>query len=176
MQEQVRKILRRVLNDDDFLNEVLNDPETALRGYDLTDEERSILVNPRRDLIELMRLGGGNAVPGIVVNFLDLVTIALDVDLTQFITTLDIDLFLIITFFPNPRAQISLVDQTAEGEQLRAMRRDQVTSLSAAVRNARAGAERLQRLQELLEVVSGARELAGRSKDQGVGGGGSQKS
>lgn len=63
MQEQVREILRRVLNDDDFLNEMLNDPESALRGYDLTDEERAILVNPQRDLIELMRLGGGGLTP-----------------------------------------------------------------------------------------------------------------
>ncbi len=176
MQEQVREILRRVLNDDDFLNEMLNDPESALRGYDLTDEERAILVNPQRDLIELMRLGGGAVPASVVINFLDLVTIALKVDLTHFITTLDIDLFLIITFFPHAAAQIPVGDQAAEGEELRAMLREQVTSFSAAVRDARAGAERLERIKELLEVASGARALVRRSPDQGAAEGGSHES
>ena len=149
MQAQVREVLRRVLVDDDYLNEMLNDPERALRDYDLTDEERSILASPERDLLQLMRIGGEGSPQGL---FLVLI-ILLELDLTEFITSFHVDVTLDFDFgFSDP-----------DVEARRAVHQEQLASLASAVGAARAGADRLERIQELLEVVSGATELARRS-------------
>lgn len=146
MEAQVREVLRRVLVDDDFLNEMLGDPEQALREYDLTDEERSILGSRQRDLIELMRIGGAGR---------DLPT--LDVTL---VIDLGLDPFLFITFDLN-------IDLTsADVVRRQALYRDKVASLAMSVLAMRAGADRLERIQDMLQVISGATELARRSPRQ----------
>jgi hypothetical protein len=154
MEAQVREVLRRVLEDDDFLNKMLIDPEQALRDYDLTGEERSVLTNPQRDLVDLMRIGGES---NIVIHPFDLTNISLEIDLSHFITTLDIDLIILL----------DLTTPVQEVEELQAARREQAASLASAVRTARAGTERMERIQELLEVVGGATELARRSASPG---------
>lgn len=45
--EEVRRVLRRAQTDDEFYLSLRRDPETALSGYDLTDEERAAVI--RRD-------------------------------------------------------------------------------------------------------------------------------
>lgn len=45
--EDVRRVLRRAQTDDEFYLSLRRDPETALSGYDLTDEERAAVI--RRD-------------------------------------------------------------------------------------------------------------------------------
>jgi hypothetical protein len=140
MEAQVREVLRRVLVDDDFLHEMLSNPEQALQDYDLTDEERSILVNPERDLLELMRIGGDNF-PTIAA----LIIIFIELDLTEFITSFHITV---------------VVD--SEFERRQTLARDKITSLATSVLAMRAGADRLERIHEMLQVVSGATELAAR--------------
>jgi hypothetical protein len=157
MEAQVREVLRRVLEDDEFLNEMLTNPERALRDYDLTSEERSVLTNTQRDLVDLMRIGGESH---IVIHPFDLTNITLEIDLTHFITTLDLDLIILL----------DLTGPAPEVEELQEARREQAASLAAAVRTARAGAERMERIQELLEVVGGATELARRSSPASPGG------
>ena len=145
MQAQVREVLRRVLVDDDFLDEMLRDPEQALREYDLTDEERSILVNRERDLLELMRIGGEGTQAAILF-----IIIYIELDLTEFITSLHIT--------------VDLIDPDVERRQ--ALARDKIASLATSVLAMRAGADRLERIQGMLQVVSGATELARRSPDE----------
>jgi hypothetical protein len=138
MEAQVREVLRRVLVDDDFLHEMLSNPEQALRDYDLTDEERSILVNPERDLQELMRIGGDNF-PTIAA----LIIIFIELDLTEFITSFHVTV---------------VID--GEFERRQTLARDKITSLATSVLAMKAGADRLERIHEMLQVVSGATELA----------------
>jgi hypothetical protein len=149
MEAQVREVLRRVLVDDEFLDEMLSDPEQALREYDLTDEERSILGSRERDLLELMRISGeGRQFTFLFLNFI----ITLEIDLTEFITTLHIDL------------NIDLTEPDVQRRQ--AFYRDKIDSLATSVLAMRSGADRLERIQEMLREVSGATELARRSRGQ----------
>jgi hypothetical protein len=147
MEAQVREVLRRVLVDDEFLDEMLRDPGQALRQYDLTDEERSILASRERDLIELMRIGG----EGNQASFLFII-IYIEIDLTEFITTLHLDLTIDLT--------------EAEVERRQTLYRDKLDSLARSVLAMRAGADRLERIQQMLQEVSGATKLAGRSPRQ----------
>jgi hypothetical protein len=143
MQAHVQQILRRALTDDDFLDQMRTEPEAALRDYELTDDERSVLQRPDRDLLELMRIGGaGNRVEFL---FLDL-DISLVIDLTEFITTLHLD--------------ITIDLATAEAEQRQLQNRERVAKLAASVQSMRAGADRLERIHEMLQTLSGAAELA----------------
>jgi hypothetical protein len=149
MQTQVREVLRRVLVDDAFLDDMLGNPDQALREYDLTDEERSILTSRDRDLLELMRIGGeGTALQFLFLDF----DITLVIDLTEFITSLHIDI------------TIDLSDPEVVRRQQQS--RDKIASLAESVVAMRAGADRLERIQEMLQVISGATELARRSPGQ----------
>jgi hypothetical protein len=149
MEAQVREVLRRVLVDDEFLDEMLSDPEQALREYDLTDEERSVLGSRERDVLELMRISG----EGRQFTFLFLI-INLQIDwLFQFI-----DLGPPITVVN--REMPDLASRAASY-------RDKIDSLATAVLRMRSGADRLERIQEMLQVLSGATELAWRSPGQG---------
>jgi hypothetical protein len=151
MQQDVRQVLRRALVDDDFLDLMRADPGAALRDYDLTDEERSVLEGPDRDLLELMRIGGGgNRVEFL---FLDL-DITLVIDLTEFITTLSLD--------------ITIDLATVEMERQLSRNRERVARLAESVRSMRAGADRLERIQEMLQTLSGATELARPPRGDGV--------
>ena len=148
MKADVQQVLRRVLVDDDFLDAMLSDPNRALQGYDLSDEERVILESRNRDLIELMRIGGeGNQFQFL---FLDL-DITLVIDLTEFITTLHLD--------------ITIDLAAAELERRQAMSRERIASLAKSVQSMRAGADRLERIQEMLQAMSGATELVRRAQD-----------
>lgn len=150
MQAQVREVLRRVLVDDAFLDDMLRDPDQALREYDLTDEERTILVRPDRDLLELMRIGGESQQLQFLFLNLD---VTLVIDLTEFITTFNIDVTIDLT---DPE----VVRRRQELSQ------ERIASLANSVIAMRAGADRLERIQEMLQVMSGATELASRSSDQ----------
>jgi hypothetical protein len=143
MKEDVQKVLRRVLVDDDFLDQMLTSPGQALQEYDLTDEERAVLESRDRDLVELMRLGGeGNQ---FTLLFLD---ITLVIDLTEFITTLHLD--------------ITIDLATAQAQRRQEQNRQRIEALAQSVRSMRAGADRLERIQEMLQTMSGATELAAR--------------
>jgi hypothetical protein len=143
MQQHVQQVLHRVLVDDDFLDQMRSDPEAALEGYDLSDDERSVLQSRNRDLLELMRIGGvGNRVTFL---FLDL-DITLVIDLTEFITTLHLDITIDLT--------------TVEAEERQRLGRERIGKLAESVRSMRAGADRLERIQEMLQTLSGATELA----------------
>jgi len=149
MEAQVRDVLRRVLVDDEFLDQMLSNPEQALSEYDLTDEERSILGSHQRDLLELMRIGGeGREFTFLFLNFI----ITLELDLTEFITTLHLD--------------ITLDFEDPEVQRRQAMSQEKIASLATSIRAMRAGADRLERIQEMLQVASGATELARRSSGQ----------
>jgi hypothetical protein len=148
VETQAREVLTRVLVDDDFLDEMLRDPDQALREYDLTDEERSILANPERDLLTLMRIAG----EGRGFTFLFLI-IMIELDLTEFITSLNVDI---------------VIEQTREAQRQQELRQDKIDALARSVSAMRAGADRLERIHELLQVVSGAAELARRSPRQGA--------
>jgi hypothetical protein len=52
----VNDILNRSLLDERFLQAIQADPDGALTGYDLTDEERSALLS--RDLTKVAKLAG----------------------------------------------------------------------------------------------------------------------
>ncbi len=54
--ENVRAVLFRILTDSDFYNLMLVNPEEALKGYDLTNDERRILAASGKDLYKT--LGG----------------------------------------------------------------------------------------------------------------------
>lgn len=143
MQQHVQQVLHRVLMDDDFLDQMRSDPEAALKDYDLTEDERSVLQSRERDLLELMRIGGvGNRVTFL---FLDL-DITLVIDLTEFITTLHLDITIDLT--------------TVEAEERQRLGRERIARLADSVRSMRAGADRLERIQEMLQTLSGATELA----------------
>lgn len=142
MKEDVQKVLRRVLVDDDFLDEMLNDPTRALQEYDLTDDERSVLESKNRDLIELMRIGGEGSQFQFL--FLDL-DITLVIDLTEFITTLHLD--------------ITIDLAAAEVHRRQELNHQRIEGLAKSVRSMRAGADRLERIQEMLQAMSGATEL-----------------
>jgi hypothetical protein len=139
MEAQVREVLSRVLVDDDFLNEMLRDPEQALRDYDLSDEERSVLGSHERDLLELMRISGGST----QIPLLDV-----DVDLS-------LDPFLFIDI---------IIDLTVpELSQRQTLYREKIASLAASALAMRARADRLEQIQQMLQIVSGAKELVSRS-------------
>ena len=146
MQAQVREVLNRVLTDDAFLDQMLTNPEQALRPYDLTDEERSILAGPHRDLLDLMRIGTGRAPVSNIDLTLDF-TLDLDLDLTL---DLDLDLSLDLT--------IDLDLTTLPQRQ--AVRKEQIAALARTIAAARSRTERLEQIQHMLQVVSGATELA----------------
>jgi hypothetical protein len=145
MEAQVREVLSRVLTDDAFLDQMLTNPEQALRPYDLTDEERSILASPNRDLLELVRIGGGRA-PGFNIDVTVIIDITLDLSLDL---TLDLEL--------------------PEAARRQAVQNNQIASLATTVLAARSGADRLERIQQMLQVVSGATTLARRSSGQSRG-------
>jgi hypothetical protein len=151
MEAQVREVLRRVLVDDAFLDQMLSDPEQALRDYDLSDEERSILTSRERDLLELMRIGG----EGRDFHFLSLFfDITLVIDLTEFITTLHLDI------------TIDLSDPEVQKRQ--ELNREKLAAFAESIAQMRAGADRLEQIQEMLQFISGATELARRSaQDKG---------
>jgi hypothetical protein len=54
--ENVRAVLFRTLTDSDFHNLMLINPDEALKGYDLTNDERRILTAPDKNLYKI--LGG----------------------------------------------------------------------------------------------------------------------
>jgi hypothetical protein len=140
VEAQVREILSRVLVDDDVLDEMRRDPHQALREYDLTDDERSVLTSSERDLIALMRIAG----EGSGFTFLYLV-IMIELDLTEFITTIHLDI---------------VIEQTREAQRQQELRQDKIDALARSVLSMRSGADRLERIHEMLQVVSGATELA----------------
>ena len=144
MQAQVREVLNRVLTDDAFLDQMLTNPEQALRPYDLTEEERSILASPHRDLLELMRIGTGRTAVSNIDFLLDL-TLDLELDLT-------IDLTLDLDF-----ADVSV---------RQAVRKEQIAALARTVAAARSRTERLEQIQQMLQAVSGATTLARGSSGQ----------
>jgi hypothetical protein len=144
MQAQVREVLNRVLTDDAFLDQMLTNPEQALRPYDLTEEERSILASPHRDLLELMRIGTGRTAVSNIDFLLDL-TLDLELDLTLDLT-LDLDF-----------ADVSV---------RQAVRKEQIAALARTVTAARSRTERLEQIQQMLQVVSGATTLARGSSGQ----------
>ena len=146
MQQDVQRVLSRALVDDQFLNQMKTDPGAALREFDLTDDERAVLTSPDRDLIELMRLGGSSTQPGINID----ITVIIDL-------TIDLSLDLTLDFS----------DVTLEAQLGR--QRAQIDALADAALKARAGADRLESLQRLLESVSGATRLA--APDTAEGGG-----
>jgi hypothetical protein len=152
MQAQVREVLNRVLTDDAFLDQMLTNPEQALRPYDLTEEERSILASPHRDLLELMRIGTGRTAVSNIDFLLDL-TLDLDLDLTL---DLELDLTIDLT--------IDLDLATVAGRQ--AVRKEQIAALARTVAAARSRTERLEQIQQMLQVVSGATTLARGSSGQ----------
>ena len=43
--EEVKKIITKMVEDENFEKEVLNNPEETLSGFDLTDNERSKLAS-----------------------------------------------------------------------------------------------------------------------------------
>jgi hypothetical protein len=147
METQVREVLRRVLVDDDFLDEMLSDPDRALRDYDLTDEERSVLANRNRDVLDLMRLSGEGAEGRLLI-----ITLELDLTLWPFLF-INVDITLDFT-------------ESGVAARERRVNQQRVASLAASVRAARAGADRLERIQEMLEVLSGATELTSRSSSE----------
>jgi hypothetical protein len=148
MKEDVQKILRRVLVDDDFLDEMMSNPRQALQEYDLSEDERSVLERPDRDLIELMRIGGeGNQFHFLFLN------INLVIDLTEFITTFHLDLTIDLA--------------AAEIERRQELNRERIANLANSVKSMRAGADRIERIQEMLEAMSGATELVRREPGQG---------
>jgi hypothetical protein len=144
MENQVRQVLSRVLTDDDFLDQMLTDPAKALEAYDLTDEERSILTSRDRDLMELVRISGR-------------VADQFNVDVTVIISII-LDLSLDLTL------DLTLPEVVARRE---AVQQSQIAGLGATVLAARAGADRLERIQEMLQSVSGATMLARRSGSSG---------
>jgi hypothetical protein len=144
MENHVQQILSRVLTDDDFLDQMLTNPEQALDSYDLTDEERSILTGRERDLMELVRISGRGAEQ-------------FNVDVTVIISII-LDLSLDLTL------DLTLPELVARRE---AMQKTQIAGLAATVLATRAGAERLERIQEMLQAVSGATVLARRSRPSG---------
>jgi hypothetical protein len=152
MKDDVQKVLQRVLVDDEFLDEMLSNPQRALQEYDLSDEERSVLESRDRDLIELMRIGGEGNQSAFLFLFLD---ITLVIDLTEFITTLHLD--------------ITIDLAAAEVERRQELNRERIANLAESVRSMRAGADRLERIQEMLQALSGATELARRSPGQSTG-------
>lgn len=149
MQEAVQQVLRRSLTDEQFLDAMLRNPHQALQDYDLTDEERTILEGPDRDLIELMRIAG----EGRPFRFLFLnLNITLDLDLTEFITTLHLD--------------ITIDLAAAELERQQEQTRARIAKMAQSVQSMRAGADRLERIQEMLQTLSGATELVRRAPQQ----------
>jgi hypothetical protein len=42
-EEAINEVIRRALVDDEFRSQLFSDPEAALSGYDLTEEERASL-------------------------------------------------------------------------------------------------------------------------------------
>jgi len=154
MEQDVQQVLHRVLVDDDFLDRMRTDPTSALKDYDLTDDERSVLENRNRDLLELMRIGGaGNRVTFL---FLDL-DITLVIDLTEFITTLSLD--------------ITIDLATVEAERRQRQGRERIAKLATSIQSMRAGADRLERIQQMLQTLSGATELARSAPGEQSGGG-----
>ncbi len=152
MQAQVREVLNRVLTDDAFLDQMLTNPEQALRPYDLTEQERSILASPHRDLLELMRIGTGRTAVSNIDFLLDL-TLDLDLDLT-----LDLDLDLTL--------DLDLDLDFADVSVRQAVRNEQIAALARTVAAARSRTERLEQIQQMLQVVSGATALARGSSGQ----------
>ena len=146
MQQDVQRVLSRALVDDQFLNQMKTDPAAALRDFDLTDNERAVLTNPDRDLIELMRLGGSSTQPGFNID----ITVIIDL-------TIDLSLDLTLDF-----SDVTLEAQLGK-------QRAQIDALADAALKARSGADRLESLQRLLESVSGATRLAARETGQGGG-------
>ena len=146
MQQDVQRVLSRALVDDEFLNQMQTDPGAALREFDLTDNERAVLTNPNRDLIELMRIGGSSTQPGFNID----ITVIIDL-------TIDLSLDLTLDF----------TDVTLEAQL--GKQRAQIDALAEAALQARSGADRLDSLQRLLESVSGATRLAAREGGKGGG-------
>jgi hypothetical protein len=146
MQQDVQRVLSRALVDDEFLNQMQTDPGAALREFDLTDNERAVLTNPNRDLIELMRIGGSSTQPGFNID----ITVIIDL-------TIDLSLDLTLDF----------TDVTLEAQL--GKQRAQIDALAEAALQARSGADRLDSLQRLLENVSGATRLAAREGGKGGG-------
>jgi hypothetical protein len=148
VEAQVREVLRRSLSDEEFLDEMLTDPEHALAEFELTDEERSILQSRDRDLLELMRIGG----EGRQASFL-FINISVELDLTEFITSFHVT----VVVEELARRQASSSDASPS------LTEADIAALAASVRAMRAGADRLERLHEMLQVVSGATQLVSRS-------------
>jgi hypothetical protein len=147
VETQVREVLRRALSDEDFLDEMLTDPEHALAEFELTDEERSILQSRDRDLLELMRIGG----EGRQASFL-FINISVELDLTEFITSFHVTVVV-----------EELARRQASSDASQPLTEADIAALAASVRAMRAGADRIERLHEMLQVVSGATQLVSRS-------------
>jgi hypothetical protein len=61
--ENVRAILFKTLTDSDFYNLMLTNAGEALKGYDLTDDERRVLTVPDKNLYKML----GGAPPSLIV-------------------------------------------------------------------------------------------------------------
>jgi hypothetical protein len=148
VEAQVREVLRRVLVDEEFLDQMLTDPERALGEFDLSEEERIILRSRERDLIDLMRIGG----EGRQGSFL-FINISVELDLTEFITSFHVTVVI---------EEVARRQSLPEGAH-HSLSQEDIAGLAASVRAMRAGADRLEKIHEMLQVVSGATELARRS-------------
>ncbi len=68
--EHLEAIVRRAINDSAFRELLTSDPDSALSGYDLSEEERELLANPQgADFNELLlnlepRVSKGGGPPG----------------------------------------------------------------------------------------------------------------
>ena len=49
--QELRKVLLRVALDGEFYNLMLVDPDKALQGYNLTDDEKKVLSKPNMELL-----------------------------------------------------------------------------------------------------------------------------
>jgi hypothetical protein len=52
-----RNVLLRALFDADFHAQLIADPERAIQGYDLTDQERAALIHPSTELYRFIQPG-----------------------------------------------------------------------------------------------------------------------
>ena len=56
--EPMRSLLLRVILDDNFLNLMRTNPQKAIEGYELTDDEKSALSRPNISIHELLQTRG----------------------------------------------------------------------------------------------------------------------
>ena len=59
-QAVLKEIVERAAKDDDFRKELLNNPEKAMKGYDLTKEEQNVLKGLKEETFDEFAGGLGN--------------------------------------------------------------------------------------------------------------------